>query len=99
MIKSINNNPLILKQSPTLSKSESKSSTQQIAASFEKVFDEVNQSQLQAESKINEMVAGKSKDIPGTIMAMEKADVSMKMMMAIRNKVVSTYEEIMRMQV
>ena len=39
------------------------------------------------------------KDIHGTMIALEKADISMRLMLQIRNKLVSAYEEVMRMQV
>ena len=66
---------------------------------FEKIFDQVNRDQLVADRRVAEMVAGKDKDIPKTMIAMEKADVSLRLLMAVRNKIVSAYEEIMRMQI
>lgn len=70
-----------------------------IVGGFQEMFDSVNQDQLNAENKISELVAGKNKDIPATMIAMEKAEVSMKMLLAVRGKVVSAYEEMMRMQI
>ena len=40
-----------------------------------------------------------NKDIHGTMLALEKADLSMRLMLQVRNKLVSAYEEVMRMQV
>ena len=68
-------------------------------SNFQQMFDEVNRNQLEAENNIVEMVAGRNKDIAGTMVSMEKADTSVRMLMSVRNKVVSAYEEIMRMQV
>ena len=48
---------------------------------------------------VNDMVAGKNKDIPATMIAMEKADVSLRLLMSVKNKVVAAYEEMMRMQI
>lgn len=76
-----------------------KSAGQEIASKFQEVFNEVNQQSTEANQKVAEMVAGRNKDIPGTIMAMEKASISMQMFTAVRNKVVSAYEEVMRMQI
>ncbi len=76
-----------------------KSAGKEIVSNFEKMFDEVNKDQVIADKKISEMVAGKSKDVPGTMIAMEKADVSLRLLMAVRNKLVSAYEEVMRMQI
>jgi len=38
-------------------------------------------------------------DIHNTMIAVEKADLSFQLMMQIRNKIISAYEEIMRIQV
>ena len=66
---------------------------------FEKLLQEVNQQQLQAEAKQVELMTSGDKDIHGTMIALEKADISMRLMLQIRNKLVSAYEEVMRMQV
>jgi len=99
MIDSLKSKPLNLTQSNSLKQNSIKSSGKDVAQSFESMLAETNQLQIQAEQKVNEMVAGKNKDIPGTMLMMEKADVSMKMLMAVRNKIVNAYEEVMRMQV
>ena len=60
---------------------------------------EVNDLKLEANQAIEELATGKSSDIQGTIMAVEKADVSFKLMMEVRSKIISAYEEVMRTQV
>jgi flagellar hook-basal body complex protein FliE len=62
-------------------------------------IDEVDQLQIQADEAIDGLATGRQKDIHNTMIAMEKADVAFKLIMEIRNKVISAYEEIMRMQV
>tara|TARA_B100001250_G_C19445260_1_gene633564 strand:- start:285 stop:587 length:303 start_codon:yes stop_codon:yes gene_type:complete len=66
---------------------------------FENLLQEVNQQQLTAESKQVDLMVSENKDIHGTMLALEKADLSMRLMLQVRNKLVSAYEEIMRMQV
>jgi flagellar hook-basal body complex protein FliE len=44
-------------------------------------------------------VSGEIKDVTDAMIAVEKADVAFQTMMAVRNKIVSAYEEIMRMQI
>ena len=66
---------------------------------FEKLLQDVNQQQLNAEAKQVELLVTDNKDIHGTMLALEKADLSMRLMLQIRNKLVSAYEEVMRMQV
>ena len=70
-----------------------------IGSNFEKLLQEVNHQQLQAEVKQVELMTSGDKDIHGTMIALEKADISMRLMLQIRNKLVSAYEEVMRMQV
>jgi flagellar hook-basal body complex protein FliE len=61
--------------------------------------DQVNRDQVQADTAIKETVAGRNKNIHETMLAIERADSSMKLMMQVRNKVLDAYREIMRMQV
>jgi flagellar hook-basal body complex protein FliE len=62
-------------------------------------FEQVNEHQSQADQAIRELVAGRSKNIHETMLAIERADSSLKLMMQVRNKVLDAYREIMRMQV
>lgn len=62
-------------------------------------FEQVNEHQQQADQAIRELVAGRSKNIHETMLAVERADSSLKLMMQVRNKVLDAYREIMRMQV
>ena len=70
-----------------------------IKRTFEKLLQDVNQQQFNAEAKQVELMVTENKDIHGTMLALEKADLSMRLMLQIRNKLVSAYEEVMRMQV
>lgn len=72
---------------------------QSIGTTFEAMLQDVNQAQLNAEAKQVELVTSTNKDIHGTMIAMEKAEISFRLMMQVRNKMVDAYEEIMRMQV
>ena len=59
----------------------------------------VNQYQHDANSAIKELVAGRTKNVHETMLAVERAEISLKLMMQVRNKIVDAYREIMRMQV
>lgn len=59
----------------------------------------VNEYQQQADTSIKELTAGRTKNIHETMLSIEKADSSLKLMMQVRNKVLDAYKEIMRMQV
>ena len=56
----------------------------------------VNRSEKEADKSIVELLKGKT-DIHDTMIALQKADISMRLLLAIRNKVVDAYKEIMRM--
>ena len=66
---------------------------------LEKSMQEANETQLQADQSIKDIVAGKSKNIHETMLMIQKADLTLKTMMQVRNKVLEAYKEIMRMQV
>ena len=69
-----------------------------INRTFEKLLQDVNQQQFNAEAKKIELLVTENKDIHGTMLALEKAELSMRLMLQIRNKLVSAYEEVMRIQ-
>lgn len=60
---------------------------------------EVNRLQAEADQAVQELARGTGKDLHETMIALEKAEVSFKLMMQVRNKIVAAYEEVMRMQV
>ena len=57
----------------------------------------LSQVQQNAESAVNELASGGNPT--QAIIAMEKADMDFQMMVEVRNKLISAYQEIMRMQV
>lgn len=69
------------------------------SAMLQNSLNEVNQHQLEADHAIKELVAGRTKNVHETMLAIERADMSLKLMMQVRNKVLDAYREIMRMQV
>lgn len=59
----------------------------------------VNNLQTEANSAIEKLATGKTKNIHETMLAVEKADIAFKTMNQIRSKVIDAYKEVMRMQV
>ena len=66
---------------------------------LQKSMEEVNTDQTVADTSIKDLIAGKSKNIHETMLQIQKADLSLKTMMQVRNKILEAYKEIMRMQV
>jgi flagellar hook-basal body complex protein FliE len=60
---------------------------------------DVNSLQKEADTAIQKLVSGKSKNIHETMLAVEKAEIAFKTMNQVRNKVIEAYKEVMRMQV
>lgn len=59
---------------------------------------EVDDLQKEANEAVEDLVTGKEKDIHNTMIAMKKAEVSLKLLLTIRNKAMTAYDEIKRMQ-
>ncbi len=60
----------------------------------------VNDLQLEADKKIEDMVLKKNDITPHDAMiALEKADVAFQLMNAVRTKIVQAYQEVMKMQI
>ena len=82
-----------LKQSPTVQNEP--------GSSFDAVINEalstVSQVQENVDKAVSELATGG--DITDAVLAIEKADMSFQLMVEIRNKLISTYEEVMKMQV
>ena len=72
-------------------------------ASFQNMLseavNEVQNLQSEADVTIKKLVSGEIKDVTETMVAVQKADMSFRTMMTVRNKVMEAYQEIMRMQV
>ena len=60
---------------------------------------EVNTLQKAADEAVKQMAAGEERNIHQTMIALEKANISFQLMIQIRNKIVSAYQEVMRVQV
>ena len=60
---------------------------------------EVQRLQTEADTTIQQLVSGEIKDVSQALVAVERADLSFQTMMTVRNRVVTAYEEILRMQI
>jgi flagellar hook-basal body complex protein FliE len=59
----------------------------------------VNDMQVQADQAMQKLASGESQNLHETLLNVEKAEISFKMMNQIRSKVIDAYKEMMRMQV
>ncbi len=62
-------------------------------------IEEVNRLQGAANKAIEQLATGETKNIHETMIALEKAEISFKLMLEVRNKILEAYNEVMRMNV
>lgn len=60
---------------------------------------QVNHLQQAADGAAQDFAVGEATSIHDTMIALEKADLSMRLMIQVRNKAIEAYQEVMRMQV
>jgi flagellar hook-basal body complex protein FliE len=63
------------------------------------VVDGVSDKQIAADDKLAELATGENVDLHGTMIAMEEAEITLRTMTAVRDKVVGAYQEIMNMSI
>jgi flagellar hook-basal body complex protein FliE len=60
---------------------------------------DVNRLQVETDTAIRELVAGNENNVHEVMVAMEKASISLELMVQVRNKIIAAYDEIKRMQI
>ncbi len=60
---------------------------------------QVNHLQHEADGAIKALATGAPESLHDTMLAIQKAELSFKLMMQVRNKIVEAYQEVLRMQV
>jgi flagellar hook-basal body complex protein FliE len=68
-------------------------------STLQQAISKANDIQLEAGQATEALMTGQTQNIHQTMVALQEADVSFQLMMQIRNKLVSAYEEISRMQI
>jgi flagellar hook-basal body complex protein FliE len=75
------------------------SSTSQFADVLKQSINEVSKLQQDASQAVEDLATGRTEDVTGVMMAMEKSDLAFKTLLAIRAKLMDAYEEIKGMQI
>ncbi|MBC8001696.1 MAG: flagellar hook-basal body complex protein FliE [Opitutaceae bacterium] len=60
---------------------------------------EVNDKQLAASQSVNGLLSGQNVSLHQAMISMEEASVSFQLMVEVRNKLLESYQELMRMQI
>lgn len=66
---------------------------------LQEAFDAANQAQWDAEQAAQLLATGQVEDVHQVTILAEKANLSLQLMISVRNKVIDAYQEISRMQV
>ena len=69
------------------------------AATLKDAVNEVNTLQKISDVKSQDLATGKTQNISDVMIAAEKADISLRLMVLVRNKIIEAYQEMMKMQV
>ena len=62
-------------------------------------IDQVNRMQVESDEMQQALATGQTDDIVGVMSSVEKADVAFNTLLAVRNKLIESYQETMRMQI
>ena len=65
---------------------------------LDKYLSNVDQMQSQSDMSIQDLLAGKNEDIASVVAAVAKADISFKVLVGVRNKLIDAYKQTMSMQ-
>ena len=77
----------------------SQSLVDRVGDTFERMFNDVNNLQHAADKKVEEFATSPDKDVHGTMIALQKADMSLRLFLQVRAKLTAAYQELMRMQI
>jgi flagellar hook-basal body complex protein FliE len=87
-----------LRQAPIqLNENQKQASTADFGKVIKGAIDKVDGMDKEADKSIMDLLQGKA-NIHETMIAMQKADISMRLFLAIRNKAIEAYKEITHMQ-
>lgn len=84
--------------SPTPATIQTKQADPQGESPFAKLLATANDDQQLSEIAIEDLVTGKNDDVQQVVMQVVKAEMSFQLFMEVRNQVIESYNELMRMQ-
>lgn len=82
-----------------LSQSKSGSGSVPFAELMRSMVDQTDQQQATVQNDLKDMVSGEATSIHDIVLNASRADLAFRLVMEIRNRLISSYQEIMRMQV
>jgi len=102
-LKGIQENNQIQKSNPDISKTtgidSQKSQFSDAVKSIGDLLSEVDDSQQASDVSIKDLLAGKNTDVTSVVSEVAKADMSFKLLVGVRNKLIEAYKQTMNMPV
>ena len=81
-------------------KNSATSSTQKsFADTLKDAIGSVNDMQKSSDKAAQELATGRTDNVADVMIATEKADIALKLMVQVRNKIIDAYQDVMKMQV
>jgi flagellar hook-basal body complex protein FliE len=96
-IGSLANNPTQQIQKPAGSDNQQGNFNNAVKA-LDKYLSNVDKTQQSSDMSIQDLLAGKNEDIASVVAAVAKADISFKVLVGVRNKLIDAYKQTMSMQ-
>lgn len=82
-----------------LAKPQSKGAASQVGATFNQALESLSQTQANSDTLIQKLAAGENVDLHQVMIAAEQTDIQFRVAVAMRDKLVEAYHEVMRMNV
>lgn len=84
-----------LVETPKISNNSDKS----FSATLNEAINQVNELQKSSDKSMQELATGRTDNVADVMIAAERADIALRTMVQVRNKIIDAYQEIMKLQV
>ena len=98
-VQALQMNPVAMRATSHLGETIDKAEKKSFGTYLKDALSEVNHLQLASEEQTKLLAAGEVQDVSQVIVAGQKADIALQLTLQMRNRALSAYQEIMRMQV
>ena len=98
-VQALQMTPVAMRATSHLGETIDKAEKKSFGTYLKDALSEVNHLQLASEEQTKLLAAGEVQDVSQVIVAGQKADIALQLTLQMRNRAVSAYQEIMRMQV
>lgn len=86
-------------ETPQIANTGGPSAPKTFADTLKEAVNSVNELQKSSDKAAQALATGKTDNVADVMIAAEKADIALRVMVQVRNKIIDAYQEIMKMQV